>query len=99
MLLLTSVQARSPIPRGLSIGPSLTFARADAPVLDVGGDGAECQGASGVSRAWGRRGHTPVVTVTGSINNRVSLAALIAINPRAPAPADLPRAQEPPALR
>jgi hypothetical protein len=35
---------RSPIPRGLSIGPSLTFARADTPVLDVGGDGAECHG-------------------------------------------------------
>jgi hypothetical protein len=33
----TSAARRSPIPRGLSIGPSLTFARAGAPVLDVGG--------------------------------------------------------------
>jgi len=33
-----------PTRRGLSIGLSLTFARADAPVLDVGGDGAECHG-------------------------------------------------------
>jgi len=32
------------MPRGLSIGLSLTFARADTPVLDVGGDGAECHG-------------------------------------------------------
>ena len=29
-------------------------------------------------RTWGRRGRTPVVTVTGSHNTRVSLAALIA---------------------
>lgn len=34
-----------------------------------------------VGRTWGRRGHTPVVTVTGSSNKRVSLAALIAIKP------------------
>ncbi len=32
-------------------------------------------------RTWGRRGHTPVVTVTGGSNKRVSLAALIAIKP------------------
>ena len=32
-------------------------------------------------RTWGRRGHTPVVTVTGSSNKRVSLAALIAVKP------------------
>jgi hypothetical protein len=32
-------------------------------------------------RTWGRRGHTPVVTVTGSSNKRVSLAALIAVRP------------------
>ena len=30
---------------------------------------------------WGRRGHTPVVTVTGGSNRRVSLAALIAVKP------------------
>jgi putative transposase len=30
-------------------------------------------------RTWGRRGHTPVVKVTGGSNKRVSLAALIAI--------------------
>jgi hypothetical protein len=30
---------------------------------------------------WGRRGQTPVVTVTGGSNQRVSLAALIAIKP------------------
>jgi transposase len=30
-------------------------------------------------RTWGRRGHTPVVTVTGGSNKRVSLAALIAV--------------------
>jgi transposase len=30
-------------------------------------------------RTWGRRGHTPVVTVTGGSNTRVSLAALIAV--------------------
>ena len=47
-------------------------------------------------RTWGRRGTTPVVTVTGGSNKRVSLAALIAIKPGLPAPADLPRAQEPP---
>ena len=36
-------------------------------------------------RTWGRRGHTPVVKVTGGSNKRVSLAALIAIKPgRAP---------------
>jgi hypothetical protein len=34
-----------------------------------------------VGRTWGRRGHTPVVTVTGGSNRRVSLAALIAIKP------------------
>ena len=28
-------------------------------------------------RTWGRRGHTPVVKVTGGSNKRVSLAALI----------------------
>jgi putative transposase len=32
-------------------------------------------------RTWGRRGHTPVVTVTGGSNKRVSLAALIAARP------------------
>jgi putative transposase len=32
-------------------------------------------------RTWGRRGHTPVVTVTGAHNSRVSLAALIAMKP------------------
>ena len=32
-------------------------------------------------RTWGRRGHTPVVRVTGSHNTRVSLAALIATGP------------------
>src|SRR6266568_1099141 len=32
-------------------------------------------------RTWGRRGHTPVVKVTGSSNKRVSLAALIAVKP------------------
>ena len=32
-------------------------------------------------RTWGRRGHTPVVTVTGGHDTRVSLAALIAIRP------------------
>ena len=30
-------------------------------------------------RTWGRRGRTPVVTVTGGHNSRVSLAALIAL--------------------
>jgi DDE superfamily endonuclease len=30
-------------------------------------------------RTWGRRGRTPVVTVTGGSNRRVSLAALIAV--------------------
>ena len=32
-------------------------------------------------RTWGRRGHTPVVRVTGTSNRRVSLAALIAVKP------------------
>ena len=32
-------------------------------------------------RTWGRRGHTPVVKVTGTSNRRVSLAALIAVKP------------------
>ena len=32
-------------------------------------------------RTWGRRGRTPVVTVTGSHDTRVSLAALIAVRP------------------
>jgi transposase len=32
-------------------------------------------------RTWGRRGHTPVVTVTGSSNRRVSLAALLCTKP------------------
>ena len=32
-------------------------------------------------RTWGRRGTTPVVTVTGGRNTRVSLAALIAVKP------------------
>ena len=48
-------------------------------------------------RTWGRRGHTPVVTVTGGSNKRVSLAALIAIKPGQPAPADLPHPPRPPA--
>ena len=34
-------------------------------------------------RTWGRRGHTPVVTVTGGHDTRVSLAALIAVRPGA----------------
>jgi putative transposase len=33
------------------------------------------------ARTWGRRGQTPVVTVTGGSNTRVSLAALIAVRP------------------
>ena len=38
-------------------------------------------------RTWGRRGHTPVVTVTGGHDTRVSLAALIAVRPdRRPRP-------------
>src|SRR5712691_2274149 len=36
-------------------------------------------------RTWGRRGHTPVVRVTGGSNTRVSLAALIATRPGHPA--------------
>ena len=32
-------------------------------------------------RTWGRRGHTPVVTVTGGHDTRVSLAALLAVRP------------------
>src|SRR5262249_52779854 len=32
-------------------------------------------------RTWGRRGQTPVVTVTGGHDTRVSLAALLAIKP------------------
>jgi hypothetical protein len=32
-------------------------------------------------RTWGRRGHTPVVTVTGGGNKRVLLAALLCIKP------------------
>ncbi len=32
-------------------------------------------------RTWGRRGRTPVVTVTGGHDTRVSLAALIAVQP------------------
>ena len=32
-------------------------------------------------RTWGRRGHTPVVKVTGASNKRVSVAALIAVKP------------------
>ncbi len=32
-------------------------------------------------RTWGRRGTTPVVTVTGGHDTRVSLAALIAVRP------------------
>ena len=32
-------------------------------------------------RTWGRRGRTPVVTVTGGSNQRISLAALIAVRP------------------
>jgi transposase len=35
-------------------------------------------------RTWGRRGHTPVVTVTGGSNKRVSLAGLIAVKPGCP---------------
>ncbi|MGO9080194.1 MAG: transposase [Streptosporangiaceae bacterium] len=34
-----------------------------------------------IGRTWGRRGQTPVVTVTGGHNKRVSLAALIAVKP------------------
>src|SRR6266571_5036098 len=36
-------------------------------------------------RTWGRRGHTPVVRVTGGHDTRVSLAALIAVRPGCPA--------------
>ena len=36
-------------------------------------------------RTWGRRGHTPVVKVTGGHDTRVSLAALIATRPGHPA--------------
>src|SRR5712691_151925 len=36
-------------------------------------------------RTWGRRGQTPVVTVTGGHDTRVSLAALIAVRPGCPA--------------
>jgi DDE superfamily endonuclease len=32
-------------------------------------------------RTWGRRGHTPVVKVTGAHNTRLSLAALICMKP------------------
>ncbi len=32
-------------------------------------------------RTWGRRGTTPVVTLTGGSNKRVSLAALLALKP------------------
>ena len=32
-------------------------------------------------RTWGRRGHTPMVTVTGGHDTRMSLAALIATRP------------------
>src|SRR3954464_1022916 len=32
-------------------------------------------------RTWGRRGHTPVVRVTAAISPRVSVAALVAIQP------------------
>jgi len=32
-------------------------------------------------RTWGRRGVTPVVTITGSSNKRVSLAALLCLKP------------------
>jgi len=35
-------------------------------------------------RTWGRRGRTPVVTVTGGHDTRVSLAALIATRPGRP---------------
>jgi len=35
-------------------------------------------------RTWGRRGHTPVVTVTGGHDTRISLAALIATRPGCP---------------
>ena len=35
-------------------------------------------------RTWGRRGHSPVVKVTGGHDTRVSLAALIAIRPGHP---------------
>jgi hypothetical protein len=41
----------------------------------------EGQPACGLGRTWGRRGHTPVVRVTGGSNRRVSLAALIAVKP------------------
>ena len=48
-------------------------------------------------RTWGHRGRTPVVTVTGGHNSRVSLAALIAVRPgeRPRAPAGLPGAPRP----
>ena len=46
-------------------------------------------------RTWGRRGQTPVVTVTGGHDTRVSLAALIAVRPGQPPAADLPHAPRP----
>jgi hypothetical protein len=46
-------------------------------------------------RTWGRRGHTPVVRVTGASSKRVSLAALIAAKPGCRPPADLPHAHRP----
>jgi hypothetical protein len=48
-----------------------------------GGPGLRCPGLPDLrpprGRTWGRRGHTPVVTVTGGHDTRVSLAALIAV--------------------
>ena len=58
---------------------------------DESGQGAE----AAEGRTWGRRGQTPVVTVTGGSNKRVSLAALIAVKPGQPAPADLPHRTAP----
>jgi hypothetical protein len=46
-------------------------------------------------RTWGRRGTTPVVTVTGGSNGRVSLAALIAVRDGHRPPAGLPGPRRP----
>jgi hypothetical protein len=40
-------------------------------------------------RTWGRRGQSPVVTVTGGSDKRVEAAALIVVKAGAAAPADL----------
>jgi transposase len=57
-------------------GRRRTWAPNSAPKTNL----ARAQGCPG-GRAWGRRGVTPVVKVTGSSNKRVSLAALICVKP------------------